>query len=148
MPHTFTLNPSPAKFRHGRQIAAGRALLRWSRNDLAHAARIHARTVAYWEGKDNHPRREPYACALMRKALLAAGVATVCTPGAGVVLVPPSQRPAAPSDGDAEQCAPLPPPLISGSAIAPPVIGKLTRLDILQDGPATDDNREAVLNAG
>ena len=35
----------------GAQIRAGRALLRWRQRDLAEAAGLHPKAVAYWEAK-------------------------------------------------------------------------------------------------
>ena len=57
--------------------AAARALLGWSRADLANAAGLHANSVRYWEAMSVIPtggHREPVACRHMRAALSAAGV--------------------------------------------------------------------------
>ena len=61
----------------GRQIRAARALLGWTRADLAEAAGLHPNSVAYWENAAEIPTRpsqEPHACRLIRKALRAAGL--------------------------------------------------------------------------
>lgn len=73
----------------GKQIRAARALIGWTRGDLAQAAGLHRNAVAYWEGKDKIPtgrHQEPVACQHIRAALLAAGVDMVTSPNAGVVL--------------------------------------------------------------
>ena len=61
----------------GRQIRAARALLGWTRADLAEAAGLHPNSVAYWENTTEIPTRpsqEPHACRLIRKALRAVGL--------------------------------------------------------------------------
>ena len=59
----------------GCQIRAARALLGWTRSDLAHAAGLHANSIAYWEEMDViSGRRPPHACTRMREALHRAGV--------------------------------------------------------------------------
>lgn len=73
----------------GSQIRAGRALLGWTQNDLAIAAKLHKNAVAFWERKDRIPAeicREPHACERIRKALERAGVETVSRPTPGVRL--------------------------------------------------------------
>jgi transcriptional regulator with XRE-family HTH domain len=37
----------------GKQIRAGRALLGWTRSELARAAGLHSNSVAYWENADS-----------------------------------------------------------------------------------------------
>jgi DNA-binding XRE family transcriptional regulator len=67
----------------GVQIRAGRALLGWSRADLARAAGLHRNSVAYWERETEIPLSAPYACELIAKALLPAGVEAFSQPTAG-----------------------------------------------------------------
>ena len=87
----------------GCQIRAARALLGWTRSDLAHAAGLHANSIAYWEEIAVVPsRREPHACARIREALHQAGVEVVGHAKPGVRLCqnayfvtrPPSRAPA------------------------------------------------------
>lgn len=73
----------------GRQIRAARALLGWTRADLARAASVHVNSVAYWEDAANIPTgayQVPVACRRMRKALLKSGVRTFVSPRIGVEL--------------------------------------------------------------
>ena len=71
----------------GCQIRAARALLGWSRSDLAHAAGLHANSIAYWEEMAAiSGRREPHACARIREALHQAGVEVVGHAKPGVRL--------------------------------------------------------------
>lgn len=58
----------------GWQIAAARALLRWSQSDLAAAAGLHRNAVQYWEQRDELPAAEPDAVSRMRIALHKSGV--------------------------------------------------------------------------
>lgn len=61
----------------GAQIRAGRALLGWRQSDLAKAAGLHPKAVAYWEAKTAmRARREEVGVARIRAALEAAGVLT------------------------------------------------------------------------
>ena len=74
----------------GAQIRAARALLGWTRAELATAANLHRNAVAYWERRAAIPTghyREPHACRNMRKALLVAGVEIFMAPAPGVRLV-------------------------------------------------------------
>ena len=74
----------------GAQIRAARALLGWTRAELATAANLHRNAVAYWERRATIPTghyREPHACRLIRKALLVAGVEIFMAPAPGVRLV-------------------------------------------------------------
>lgn len=89
---TPALNPNPPKLVIGAQIKAARALLGWRRVDLAAASGLHRNAVAYWEGRQRMPRREPFACQKMRAALLSAGVVTVSTPAPGVCLLSAGPR--------------------------------------------------------
>lgn len=71
----------------GAQIRAGRALLGWSRDELARAAELHGNAVAYWERKG--PRAQAnadrsYAVHHIARALMAAGVEFFCEPTPGV----------------------------------------------------------------
>ena len=74
----------------GAQIRAARALLGWTRAELATAANLHRNAVAYWELRATIPTghyREPHACRLIRKALLVAGVEIfMAPPGVRLVL--------------------------------------------------------------
>lgn len=60
----------------GCQIRAARALLGWSRAQLAGAAGLHGNSITYWEETPviRTGRREPHACAGIREALHRAGV--------------------------------------------------------------------------
>ena len=74
----------------GAQIRAARALLGWTRAELATAATLHRNAVAYWERRATIPTghyREPHACRHIRKALLVAGVEIFMDPAPGVRLV-------------------------------------------------------------
>jgi hypothetical protein len=74
----------------GSQIRAARALLGWTRRDLARASKLHPNAVAYWEGRSEIPTggwRTPVACRRMHEALLAAGVDFLVLPAIGVRLV-------------------------------------------------------------
>lgn len=71
----------------GAQIRAARALIGWSRQDLANASGLHANAVGYWEIEDEIPNgtcAEPVACRRIREALLEAGVEFHATPAPGV----------------------------------------------------------------
>ena len=60
----------------GRQIKAARALLGWSREQLAQAADLHENSVSYWEEATviRTGRHEPHACARIRHAFQQAGI--------------------------------------------------------------------------
>jgi transcriptional regulator with XRE-family HTH domain len=77
----------------GAQIRAARAMLGWTRQDLANAAGLHRNSVAYWEAvetiKTSYP---PHACELIREALRKAGVAVFTDPAPGVCFVPRAQK--------------------------------------------------------
>ena len=79
----------------GAQISAARAMLNWTRAELARAAGLHRNAVAYWERHEKIPtgryRREPIACRHMREALRAAGVDVFTEPAPGVRFVPNGQ---------------------------------------------------------
>ncbi|MBS0251605.1 MAG: helix-turn-helix transcriptional regulator [Proteobacteria bacterium] len=73
----------------GRQIAAARALLGWSQDELADAAAMHVNSVAYWERHSSIPTdhyKAPIACRRIREALFKAGVETFVDPSPGVRL--------------------------------------------------------------
>jgi transcriptional regulator with XRE-family HTH domain len=71
----------------GAQIRARRALLRWRQSDLAEAAGLHAKAVAYWERKAAmRTRREEVGVRRIREAFEAAGVVTFTSPSPGVRL--------------------------------------------------------------
>jgi len=75
----------------GAQIAAGRALLRWTRSDLAKAAGLHKNSIAYWEKRDaieTGQYRSPIACRRIAAALNQAGVEIFVDPAPGVRFVP------------------------------------------------------------
>lgn len=74
----------------GRQIAAARALLGWSQDELADAAAMHVNSVAYWERRGviaTDYYKAPVACRQIRQALLKAGVETFMDPSPGVRLL-------------------------------------------------------------
>jgi hypothetical protein len=74
----------------GNQIRAARALLNWTRSQLAKAAGVHANAVAYWEGRKQIPwgvYRQPWACRRIHEALRKAGVDFLPSPVVGVRLV-------------------------------------------------------------
>jgi transcriptional regulator with XRE-family HTH domain len=73
----------------GAQIRAARALLDWTRAELAAASGLHKNAVAYWEKRDQIT--EPglgsaYALERIAEALLKAGVKTFTSPAPGVRL--------------------------------------------------------------
>jgi transcriptional regulator with XRE-family HTH domain len=81
---TFEVAVSIAR---GGQIKAARALIGWSRHDLAIAAGLHVNAVAWWETKDVIPigtYAEPVACRRIREALRMAGVVFLINPSPGV----------------------------------------------------------------
>ena len=69
----------------GAQIRAGRALLDWSRKELAARARLHSNSVAYWEGTEAITGR-PTACERIEAALRAARVVLFTKPFPGAYL--------------------------------------------------------------
>jgi hypothetical protein len=69
----------------GAQIRAGRALLGWSRKELATRARLHSNSVAYWEGTERISGRQS-ACERMEAALKAEGVVFFTKPYPGAYL--------------------------------------------------------------
>lgn len=74
----------------GSQIAAARALLRWSQHDLAKITGLNRNSVAYWEGQDKFATQGfkiPHAVRRIEHALTVAGVKTVMKPWPGVYLV-------------------------------------------------------------
>ena len=78
----------PSRIVVGTQIGAARALLGWSRAQLASAAGLHINAIRYWEAKIGIPvRREPHACRRIREALLHAGVEFIGHAKPGVRLV-------------------------------------------------------------
>ncbi len=76
-------------FRSGAQIRAARALLGWTQKDLAEAADLHPKAVAYWERKDSmSARREEVGAQRIRHALADAGVEPISNPVLGVGFIP------------------------------------------------------------
>ena len=72
----------------GGQIRAARALLGWSRAQLAAAAGLNVNSITYWEATTViFAKREPHACARIRQALHQAGVEFVGHAKPGVRLV-------------------------------------------------------------
>jgi hypothetical protein len=75
----------------GAQIRAARALLGWSRRDLAKAAGLHPNAVAYWERhkiiQGASSRFLPFACERILRAFRIMGVVMVEKPGLGVALL-------------------------------------------------------------
>ena len=72
----------------GAQIRAGRALLRWRQSDLAKAAGLHPKAVAYWEAKTAiRGRGEEVGVGRIRAAFEAAGVSTFINPSPGVRII-------------------------------------------------------------
>ena len=82
----------PIRITTGAQIRAARALLGWTRQELAAAARLHPNAVAYWERHAVIPSPPdgnlPFACRRIAHALRRAGVVMVSQPGPGVALKP------------------------------------------------------------
>lgn len=80
----------------GAQIRAARALLGWTRTDLAAAAGLHPNAVAYWERAPRIPpplrsgraQGEPVGCGRIREALDRVGVTFIVKPGIGAVFMP------------------------------------------------------------
>lgn len=75
----------------GSQVRAGRAILRWSAEDLASRAQLGVATVRRAEGVDGAPSITPANCAAIQTALEAAGVQFIPENGggAGVRLAKP-----------------------------------------------------------
>ena len=72
----------------GAQIRAGRARLRWRQSDLAEAAGLHPKAVAYWEAKTAmRGRGEAIGVGHIRVAFEANGVVTFTSPSPGVRIV-------------------------------------------------------------
>ena len=105
MPSTPTSNAPhllPARVVTGAQLRAGRAMLGWSSQTLATAARVHINTVGRWEAAQTLPAfllREPYGVRRMREAMESAGVKFFIRPSPGVRLckgpsfvMPPTRR--------------------------------------------------------
>ena len=105
MPSTPTSNAPhllPARVVTGAQLRAGRALLGWSSQTLATAARVHINTIGRWEAARTLPAlllREPYGVRRMREAMESAGVKFFIRPSPGVRLckgpsfvMPPARR--------------------------------------------------------
>lgn len=69
----------------GAQIRAGRALLDWSRKELAARARLHSNSVAYWEGTERISGRQS-ACERIEAALRAERVVFFTQPYPGAYL--------------------------------------------------------------
>jgi hypothetical protein len=69
----------------GAQIRAGRALLGWSRKELAKRACLHINSVGYWESTPEIKGR-PMACERMKEALRAEGVVFFSRPAPGAYL--------------------------------------------------------------
>ena len=73
----------------GMQIKTARAALSWTQDDLAARARMHVKTVAYWErcqtitARQHRPNSAPVR---MLAAFQAAGVDIVSTPRPAVML--------------------------------------------------------------
>ncbi|MBS0270091.1 MAG: helix-turn-helix domain-containing protein [Proteobacteria bacterium] len=77
----------------GRQIAAARALLGWSQDELADASGLHVNSIAYWERHAAIPTyRAPLACERIGDALREAGVETFLNPAPGVRFAEPTAR--------------------------------------------------------
>ena len=75
----------------GRQIAAARALLGWSQDELADASGLHVNSIAYWERHVAIPTyRAPVACERIAGALRDAGVETFLNPAPGVRFAEPA----------------------------------------------------------
>ena len=71
----------------GGQIRAARALLGWSREDLAERAGVHPQTISYWELRaPPKPRQGVTAPERMLAALRSAGVEIASEPRPGVFL--------------------------------------------------------------
>lgn len=83
----------------GSQIRAARALLGWTRVDLAKAAGLHRNAVGYWEAKAEITRRHfagpQSGPRLITEAFAQAGVTFLSEPGPGVCFVPREQMPRA-----------------------------------------------------
>lgn len=77
----------------GSQIRAGRALLRWSADDLARAAKLGVATVRRAEAVDGRPAITEANSAAIRRALEEGGVQLIPENGggAGVRLTRPSE---------------------------------------------------------
>ncbi len=72
----------------GAQIRAGRALLRWRQSDLAEAAGLHPKAVAYWEAKTAmRERGDAIGVGRIRKAFGANDAVTFTSPSPGVRIV-------------------------------------------------------------
>jgi len=65
------------------QIRAGRALVRWTQEELAEAANISVPTLKRWEGSEGVPAAEPNNLAAARRALEKAGVVFIDENGGG-----------------------------------------------------------------
>lgn len=79
----------------GRQIRAARAMLGWTRADLAKAAGVHVNAVAYWERAPRIPAllpsgrqnlHETEGVSRLRKALEACGIRFITVPAPGIAL--------------------------------------------------------------
>lgn len=71
----------------GAQIRAGRALLGWRQSDLAKAAGLHPKAVAYWERKAAIGMRAEIGVERIGQAFQAAGVLAFNSPSPGVRFI-------------------------------------------------------------
>ena len=65
------------------QIRAGRALVRWTQEDLAHAAGISTPTLKRWEAGTGIPNGSARSLSALQKALETAGVVFIDENGGG-----------------------------------------------------------------
>lgn len=65
------------------QIRAGRALVRWTQDELAAAANISVPTLKRWEGSEGIPAAEPNNLLAVKRALEKAGVVFIEENGGG-----------------------------------------------------------------
>lgn len=81
------LRREPPLISSGYQIAAARALLGWTQQELARASGLHRRSIQYWERQAAIAHggfREPIAVRKIRHTLADAGVEVVLKPTIGV----------------------------------------------------------------
>ena len=79
----------------GAQIKAARALIGWKQKDLAAAAELHEKAVAYWERFKVVPRHRggpTYGLHQIERALREAGVETFIEPTPGVRFISHRQK--------------------------------------------------------
>lgn len=72
----------------GKQIVAARAVLKWSRDDLANRSGLHSSTVRYYERSNHLSRRTDsnYGLSAIKRACAKAGITFPVEPAPGIAM--------------------------------------------------------------